>query len=366
MNEKGVFRELTLYSNGVEPDLEALSYQEIHAIELSNSAALDYRLSRFKPAVVFVWGVSGLSKSMLFHLQDKGIPVVYDIHNEWLKPDIYQKDPWYWWWRKNTKFSARWRKCRMLFLGGRSRILNKIPARNAENLNLNHAVVSSHLLRDALIADGLSPLKESIVHYPALHPNVVLKKKRYTKQRRFIWAGRVTEDKAPDLAVRAVELLNDRGIRISLDIFAMGEPIERKIMRERIDKAGLSDQVHMVGIRPGELGTYYAKYDALLFTSRSDDPFPITPLEAMYAGLPCILPKDGGIGEIVEDGETALMFERDDPESLVAAILRFLALPDAGKILADQCIDKLQNSYSMDHYIDKVESILGAAISPDS
>lgn len=360
--DRGIFRELMLYPCADQLARGTVPYRQIYAHEHSNLAALHYRLMRFKPDVVYVWDMSGLSKSMLFSLQDQGIPIVYDIHSRWLYSDEFTSDPWLWWWQTNTKLFARWRKFRMSLFGGVRRLLREIPARNRDELDLTNAMVVSQNLRDGLVSDSLRQLESSTVQHPAFRVDDATRKKHYKKSSHFVWAGRLSERKAPDIALRAVEILREQGIRISLDIYAIGEPIERKMMRAEIDRLCLGDQVKMIGIRPGELSSRYAKYDALLFTSRGDDPFPITPLEAMRSGLPCILSKDGGIQEIVEDGETALLFERDSPEALVATILRFLALPDAGKTLADRCIDSLHASHSIDRYIDIVESTMASAI----
>ena len=64
----------------------------------------------------------------------------------------------------------------------------------------------------------------------------------------------------------------------------------------------------------------YADYDALLFTSAWEEPFALTPLEAMSAQLPVISTLLGGSRELVRDGENALKFEARNPTDLARAI----------------------------------------------
>lgn len=361
-SDKGVFRELKLSSNMTDEDLRALTYEEVLSLDMENSAVVDYRLNRFGPDVVLVWDGMRLSNSIWMRLQSKGVSVVYDLHNEWLESNNYELDPWYWWWKKQTSVSARLRKCWMTVTGQRRRILRKLPAHDASNLDFAHAWCASASLRDKLVADGIVSLAECPVIHSAMNPSGLVRKEDYGKNLRFIWAGRLSEAKAPDLALEAVAKLHEQGVPVSLDIYGMGEPIERKTFRESIIAMGLIDSVKMIGIRPGEMGERYSQYDALLFTSRSEDPFPMTPMEAMWSGLPCIVSNNGGIREVIEDGETAIMFESGNAEALVAAIQRFLAIPDAGEQLASKCIDRLQAEYSMATYLDKVEEVLSSAV----
>jgi glycosyltransferase involved in cell wall biosynthesis len=177
-----------------------------------------------------------------------------------------------------------------------------------------------------------------------------------------MWAGRLNASKAPGLALKAVSILKERGIEVSLDFYGMGEPTERRAMRHLINAAGLSDSVRMQGIRPGQLLAKYSEYDALLFTSCCNDPFPITPLEAMLSGLPVVLARDGGIAEITEDGETALLYEAGSAEALADAMVRMINLEDGGYAMAKKCMEELQAQHTLDAAIPKIEALLSASI----
>ncbi len=362
--DKGIYRELILSAELSDELLEDVSYHDAMALDVKNAGILDNRLSRFNPDVVLVWDCIGLSKSLLMRMQNRGIRLVYDFHNNWIESRNYERDPWFYWWRKQSSASARWRKLWMALSGAARRVLRKLPARRANNLDLTNACVASCSLRETLVADGLESLREAPVYYSALKPNGIERKQVYRQEKRFMWAGRVSEAKAPDLALNAIARLKAQGHAVSLDIFGMGEPIERKAMRELIDSMELADCVRMVGIRPGEIGEHYVHYDALLFTSRFDDPFPMTPIEAMWAGLPCILSQGGGIQEVVDDEETAILFPCDDLAGLLSAIERFWAIPDGGRGLAQKCIERLQADYSLDIYLEKIEALMVSAVKP--
>jgi glycosyltransferase involved in cell wall biosynthesis len=362
-NEKGVYRHLTLHD--LEDAESRGSYAAILEQELAAAGLLDDRLARFHPDVVYVWNMHGLPKSLLFGLQQQGIPVVYDLHSLWLSPDVFNRDPWFQWWKDRGSWRS---KCYRLYLkltGVARRHLRNLPRGDATELDLGNSSVCSISLRDALVASGVSQAAELSVMYPALNVDELLVKQRYRPIRKFMWAGRLTAEKAPGIAVRAVGILKERGVSLSLDIFGMGEPIERKAMRNLIDSTGLEDSVQMQGIRPGELVQKYADYDALLFTSCCNDPFPITPLEAMLSGLPCVLARDGGIEEVVKEGETALLYDAGDAEALANAMEQVMNLADGGEAMAKNCRERLQAGHSLSKVMDQIEAQLSASPNPN-
>ncbi|MEN8862095.1 MAG: hypothetical protein ABF315_02770, partial [Lentimonas sp.] len=64
----------------------------------------------------------------------------------------------------------------------------------------------------------------------------------------------------------------------------------------------------------------------------------------------------------VEDGKTALLYERGSSEALVEAIKRFLSLPDAGANLAVASRLNLQQKYSMEAYLEKLQDVVFSKI----
>lgn len=59
------------------------------------------------------------------------------------------------------------------------------------------------------------------------------------------------------------------------------------------------------------------------------DMFNFTAVEAMGVGTPVICSTGAGASHLIQDGTNGLLFEREDPESLAAALDRLLAMPEA-------------------------------------
>tara|TARA_B110000208_G_scaffold107237_1_gene133039 strand:+ start:200 stop:1465 length:1266 start_codon:yes stop_codon:yes gene_type:complete len=363
LGEKGVYRQLQLHdAKDIECNLD-VSYSATYKQERTHLQALYDRLDRFLPDVVYVWNMHGVSKSLLLSLQDHGTPIVYDLHRNWLSPHVFELDPWFTWWQRNQSLRS---KCYQFFLrliGSARRSLLKFPVGTVADLDLSNATICSESLRDDLVAEGLATAASLPVMYPALDTSHTLFKFSYRPARKFMWAGRLNASKAPRVALGAAIILKKRGIDVSLDFYAMGTPTERRAMRDLIDSSGLGDSVRMQGIRRGELISKYPEYDALLFTSCCNDPFPITPLEAMVSGLPVILARDGGIEEITEDGETALLYDAGDAEALADAMVRMIDLEDGGRAMAKKCMANVQAQHSLNAVMPQIEALLSASIS---
>jgi glycosyltransferase involved in cell wall biosynthesis len=352
----GVFRELCLYEDSLSAPVLGRDFRATEAFERHNVGIFEYRLRRFDPDLVYVWNMDGMSKSLLFRVQNKGIPMVFDLHSKWLDQELFESDPWFKWWFENPSSWAKLRKRVFSALGLKKKKLRELPIAPASELDLSRSYLCSESLRKTLLSSGVTGVDALPVIYPFVDESLFRPKTKYKRSHRFMWAGLVSREKAPDLAIDAVELVRDRGVKIELDIFGMGEQLERKALRKKIEQKGLEDVVRMRGIRPGELKEHYENYDALLFTSRFEDPFPMTVLEAMTSKLPCIVANTGGIPEIVRDSTDAILFDRDDPASLAAAIEQFLTFEDGGSRMAQCCIQSLRAVNSFDRVRQHIES----------
>jgi glycosyltransferase involved in cell wall biosynthesis len=356
--EKAVFRELYLYPGSSEDQEPETSYRTIYRHERHNASCLQYRLERFKPDLVYVWNMTSLSKSLLFQMQELGIRVVYDLHADWLLPEKFNCDPWYHWWCTSQRLRTRLPRARMQITGQRRRVLRMLPIGEAYELRLNGSYAVSGWLRQRLLEAGFSDAGQLPLIYPAVDLKKLSLKSSYGRRRRFAWAGRLEDTRGSDLAVEAVGILNERGIKVALDIFAMGGPLERKAQRARIEAAGLIDQVRMRGIRPGEMTQHYSHYDALLYTHLQGEPFSMTVLEAMLSKLPCIVADVGGNRELLQHGKDAIFFEPENAGSLADAIEHFSSLDDHGRSLAEHSIDQLHQERSIDCFCQELESLL--------
>lgn len=183
---------------------------------------------------------------------------------------------------------------------------------------------------------------------------------------RLLYAGQLWAGKGPQVAVRAVRILNERGDlpRVDLDIYGGGAENFRDWLRQEIDASGQAAAVRMRGFAPqAELARAFHDHDLYLFTSIWDEPFSGGLLEAMGSGLPTIATSAGGTPEGVRDGVNGLLVPPDDPHALADAIARLMRDPALYTRLGCAAADDVQRHWTFDRYIDRLEIVYSAIVS---
>jgi len=121
---------------------------------------------------------------------------------------------------------------------------------------------------------------------------------------------------------------SDRRLRL---ILKMDGPDEKKY-REQVNSLGISDIVlfkkktSYSNIAYADIPDDYRNADIYITTSLSDGT-PVSLLEAMASGLPCIATSVGGIPEWIEDTKTGLLITPGSPDETAQSILKLASDP---------------------------------------
>ena len=126
----------------------------------------------------------------------------------------------------------------------------------------------------------------------------------------YLFVSRLVDYKKCDIVIKAFNRL-----KLPLKIIGRG-PDKNKLMK--IAK----DNIEFLGyLNDEDMKKYYSEARAFVFAAEED--FGLVPLEAMSSGRPVIAYGKGGVRESVVDGETGIFFDRQDEDSLAAAVKRF-------------------------------------------
>lgn len=126
----------------------------------------------------------------------------------------------------------------------------------------------------------------------------------------FVTLGRQVPYKRYDLVVAACTQLN-----LPLTVYGDGPD------HQRLKKIAGPSIKFVVGANDSVVATALGHAKAFVYAAEED--FGIVQVEALAAGTPVIAYKSGGTEDIVQDGETGVLFDKQTPESLTAAIKRF-------------------------------------------
>jgi glycosyltransferase involved in cell wall biosynthesis len=141
-------------------------------------------------------------------------------------------------------------------------------------------------------------------------------------ERVVVAVGRLSQEKAFPELVRALVRLRTIAPTQDAWLVVVGEGPERARIQGLADQLGVAHRVVVTGQEP-DVTPYYALADVLAISSLTEGS-PNVLLEAMAAGVPVVATAVGGIPEIVEHQESAVLVPAGDPCALGEAIRRVL------------------------------------------
>jgi Glycosyltransferase len=166
--------------------------------------------------------------------------------------------------------------------------------------------------------------------------------------------------KGADVLVDALYLLHDAGVNFSAAIAGGSlDPDYVKTLQDFCQEKGMADKVKFTGLlTKAQLKELYQASNVLVFPSRFQEPFGISQIEAMMAGLLLVTSGTGGSGEAIEDGISGLLFPSEDCYAL-AEILNYLAInPSEWQRIAIAGQKRALTYFTMERTVQELESLM--------
>ncbi|GCE04404.1 hypothetical protein KDAU_17330 [Dictyobacter aurantiacus] len=163
----------------------------------------------------------------------------------------------------------------------------------------------------------------------------------------LLFAGRITPEKGVEQAIEIAEIAERR-------LIVAGGIYDRRYHEERILPriARKPEQFTYVGqLDHITLWKLMSEVQGLLFPIAWDEPFGLTPVEAMAAGTPVIAFQRGAMPEIIRDGQTGFLIPSGDCVRAARAVQRLWALSREG------CRAHVKAKFSLQHMLDAHEAV---------
>lgn len=129
--------------------------------------------------------------------------------------------------------------------------------------------------------------------------------------------------------------------RDDLWLVLVGSGPEEAALRRAADNSGVGDRIVFTGMRD-DVPALLPGFDVFVLSSLFEG-LPISLVEAMASGVPCVATDVGGIPEVIEDGVSGLMVPAGDDDRLAEAVARVLDDPalrrnirESGRRVADE------------------------------
>ena len=329
-----------------------LSIPKLFALEKHNHAVLRDEIDTFKPDVIHVWNLGGISKALTIELQSCGRPVVYDVSDHWIARSL-KADVWLRWWNGEAGGSAaKLLRGALKATGVAAFIKKRAPFAPWNDIAFRRIYFCSEALKRITIAKGYA-LEHAAVIYCGIETEAFAVRDEESRFTRLLYVGRLAEDKDPLVAVRAMKLLPQH---FTLSIYGRGDADYTKRLQEEARDLGGRIEFKTAGAE--EMSRVYAGHDALLFTSAWEEPFALTPLEAMAAGVPVISTLEGGSRELVRHGENALAFRTGDAGDLARQVMLLHSEPGLRRSMTAIARKEVVEKYDLEQITTQIENYL--------
>ncbi len=220
-------------------------------------------------------------------------------------------------------------------------------------------VVTNRFMGQKLQEFGISPERIRLIP-PFINSSAI--EPRYTHQNYLLYLGRLEPEKGPQYAVAAMPYVSDLDVRLKLT-GTLGED-HTGHLAEFIQHHRLAQTVEFVGFVHGtELSAMIANALCIVCPSVLYDNLPNVLLEAAAYGKPVVAPRHGCFPEVVDEGQTGMLFTPGDARDLADKIRSLCTTPGLAESMGRNARAKCEREYTPEqHYRDLLKTLLSASV----
>lgn len=170
--------------------------------------------------------------------------------------------------------------------------------------------------------------------------------------------GRLTFQKGHDILIKAFKSVIEVSRKVKLIIMGSGE--QEKNLMKMITDFGLNESV-IIKKYNENFNDFFKKLDVFILTSRFEG-VPYVLLEAMNNKIPIIATRVGGIDNILDDGKTGLLIEKENIKETESALLKLVVDTDLRNFLSSNAFKEVQK-YSLESTVKSIEKLYISAVS---
>ncbi len=186
---------------------------------------------------------------------------------------------------------------------------------------------------------------------------------RSVDQVEILYLGRLIDCKGPDLVIQAFDRAVALGLRGRL-VMAGDGPLRQRCedLRQRSPNR---QQIELLGAVDGATGEtlrqrahIFTAHNQLGPTSRQEEAFGVSIVEAMAAGLPVVSGNNGSLPELIDDGEHGVLVPPGDVEAHARALLRLAGDPKLRSRMGLAGWQRARRLFSLDGEMDALRRLL--------
>ncbi|MBI2954658.1 MAG: glycosyltransferase family 4 protein [Chloroflexi bacterium] len=205
-------------------------------------------------------------------------------------------------------------------------------------------------------AKPVGPLDDSAIEKPSQDLTV-------------IFGGRIVPEKGLHTLLKAMRLVIDRVPRARLHVVGISwrPGSDFSEYRRELDRLmeGLEQHIDFLGWKSRvEFPRVLANADVYAFPSIWEEPFSMSLLEAMSAGLPVVATATGGTPELIRDGVNGFLVPPEDHVALAERISMLLTGPDLRREMGGRGQRLVRERFCWERVVDELDAVYGQVLEP--
>ncbi len=312
-------------------------------------AKLTRSIKTFSPDVVYFWNQAGLSLWLPLAAHWQGCHLAF-----------FLSDTNYVWWRVGAWLLNTARKNSVIrTMLGRHFLVHGWPVVENRTCHFCSDFIQQEAVKNRI---AFAPKNSIVAHWGIEPAQFSITQRERWPVKKLLYVGQLIPQKGIHTAIAAFALVaKEKGfsdLTFSLAGGGMNPEYEKKIRAMPVE-LGLGERVKFLGkIQRADLSQIYAEHDALIFPSEWDEPFAITPLEAIASGLAVIGTTTGGSGELFRNHETAMTYQAGNVADAARAIRELCADRELFEKICRQAQREVREKHTLDAMVDKIEASL--------
>lgn len=141
-----------------------------------------------------------------------------------------------------------------------------------------------------------------------------------------------------------------------LQLMLVGDGPRRAFLEQEVDRLGLREAVRFVGMM-GDVRVPLAAMDVFAFSSRQQEGFGLSLVEAMAAGRPVVAFRTGAVPEIVRHDQDGWLVTPQDPAALAQGIVRLCRDRQLAARLGAQARRRVAETFTLDRMAGEVDAV---------
>jgi len=379
--DKETSRRLLL--NGVYGHPLQKEFLEMKKLETHNHTILRETLTEYRPDVVYVWSLHGLSKSLIFTLHQSGLPLAYDVADYWITNEL-NTDPWLDWWNRpklsmtqsamrSTLEMSKQRDKMDEVTPTRDHVLTKrlshiydadsdrtaMQPGSISTFRFDHISFTSQILCDSAIQTGYGIQSPTIIR-PGIRFDKFAANVRPPEvpAKKILVASRMHKESGVMTVVEAFKQLHATDPTLALTICGSGESEYVAHLKSFAARSNVPITFDASVDQAVELPRLYRANDFFIHCAEWAEPFTTTPLEAMAAGMMVLSTGYGSVGEILQHGVNSLLYSAGNVLDLAQRIQYLQNDPAMRVQMATTGQQDVKENYTVEAMVNRMEAFL--------